>query len=327
HTRFAEMLGISHPVMSAPMTMHCGWRLAAAVSRAGGLGSFGGINPEGPDWVRQQIRQVRSQTDRPFGVGFITQLIPDLPDNFQAVLDENVPVIAFSFSDPKPWLVQAKDSGALVMCQVQSVEGAEAAVSAGADVLVAQGNEAGGHTGGMNSLPFLVSLLNRYPQLPVLASGGISEGRGLAAVLAAGADGAWVGTAFLATPEAVEVPDTFKERILLSDGQDTAFTRLYDQLGDTPWPQGIGGRVYRNRFVRQWDGREGDIIKNREELVSDAAQAWERHDPDRASVYMGQSAGGVNSIRPAARVLQDICDQAETLLRERCRDLLHQDRF
>ena len=322
YTKLAEMLGISYPVMSAPMTMHCGGRLAAAVSQAGGLGSFGGINPEGPDWIRQQIRHIRSQTDRPFAVGFITQLIQDLPANFQAVLEEKAPVIAFSFADPKPWLAQAKDSGALVMCQVQNLEGAEVAVSAGADVLVAQGNEAGGHTGGMNSLPLLVRLLNKYPQLPVLASGGISDGRGLAAVLAAGAEGAWVGTAFLATPEVVEVPEAFKERILLSDGQDTAFTRLYDQLGDTPWPHGIGARVYRNRFVREWDGREDDFMKHREELVSDAAQAWERHDPEGASVYMGQSAGGVNSIRPAARVLQDICDQAESILRARSRDLL-----
>lgn len=322
HTRSTEMLGISHPVMSAPMTMHCGGKLAAAVSQAGGLGSFGGINPEGPDWVLQQIRHIRSQTDQPFGVGFITQMIADLPDNFQAVLDERVPVIAFSFVDPKPWLAQAKDSSALVMCQVQSLQGAEEAVSAGADVLVAQGNEAGGHIGGMNSLPLLVHLLNRYPQLPVLASGGISDGRGLAAVLAAGAEGAWVGTAFLTTPEVVEVPDTFNEQILLSDGQDTAFTQLYDQLGDAPWPQGIGGRVYCNRFVREWDGREEDIIKNRDELVADVAQAWERQDPEGASVYMGQSAGGVNSIRPAARVLQDICDQAESILRECFRDLL-----
>ena len=131
-----------------------------------------------------------------------------------------------------------------------------------------------------------------------------------------------MGTAFLATPEVVEVPDTFKERVLLSDGQDTAFTRLYDQLGDTPWPQGIGARVYRNRFVREWDGREEAIIKNREELVSDSTQAWERQDPEGASVYMGQSAGGVNSIRPAGRVLEDICDQAESILRARCQHLL-----
>lgn len=321
-TRLMELLGISFPVMSAPMSMHCGGKLAAAVSQAGGLGSFGGINPEGPDWVRQQVHHIRNQTDRPFGVGFITQLIQDLPDNFQVVLDQKVPVVAFSFADPAPWLAQAKNSGALVMCQVQSLEAAEEAVSAGTDVLVAQGNEAGGHTGGMNSLPLLVRLLNQYPQLPVLASGGISDGRALAAVLAAGAEGAWVGTAFLPCPEAVEVPDAFKERILLSDGQDTAFTQLYDQLGDAPWPQGIGGRVYRNRFVREWSGREADILRNREELISDAARAWERHDPEGTSVYMGQSAGAVNSIRPAAQVLRGICGQAESILRARCRDLL-----
>ena len=127
-------------------------------------------------------------------------------------------MVVFSFVDPKPWLGRAKSSGATTICQVQDLEGADAAVDAGADVLLAQGNEAGGHTGGMNLLPLLVSVVEKYPDLPVLAAGGITTGRALAAVLAAGADGASLGTALLATPEAVEVPDAFKERIVLSDG-------------------------------------------------------------------------------------------------------------
>ena len=107
----------------------------------------------------------------------------------------------------------------------------------------------------------------------MLAAGGITTGRTLAAILAAGAEGASLGTALLATPEAVEVPDAYKERILLSDGQDTAFTRLYDLLGNTPWPDGIAGRVYRNRLVREWDGRDAEIMEHREELASDVAAA------------------------------------------------------
>ncbi|PKB80036.1 MAG: 2-nitropropane dioxygenase [SAR202 cluster bacterium Io17-Chloro-G9] len=321
-TRFTEMLGLTYPIMSAPMTNHCGGTLASTVSRAGGLGSFGGINGGGPDWVQEQIAFIRSQTERPFAVGFINHLIPSLPDNFQAALDAAAPVIAFSFSDPRPWIGRARDSRAITICQVQTLEMAAQAVDAGADALVAQGNEAGGHTGGMNSLPFLAALLDRYPEVPVLAAGGIATGRALAAVLAAGADGAWVGTAFVATPEAVEVPEAFKQRIVASDGQDTAFTRLYDLLGDPPWPPGLAGRVYRNRFVREWDGRDEEILRQREELASDSAHAWEQQDPETASVYLGQSAASVTGIRPADRVLVDICLEAEELLARRSRELL-----
>ena len=321
-TRFTEMLGLNYPIMSAPMTNHCGGILASAVSRAGGLGSFGGINDGGPDWVKEQIAFIRSQTERPFGVGFVNHLIPSLPDNFEAALDAAAPVIAFSFSDPQPWIGRAREAGATTICQVQTLEMAAQAMDAGADVLVAQGNESGGHTGAMNSLPFLATLLDSYPEVPVLAAGGIATGRALAAVLAAGAGGAWVGTAFVATLEAVEVPESFKQQILASDGQDTAFTRLYDLLGDPPWPPGIAGRVYRNRFVREWDGRDEEILRQREELASDAAHAWDQQDPENAWVYMGQSASSVTRIRPADRVLADICLEAEELLARRPRELL-----
>jgi nitronate monooxygenase len=182
-----------------------------------------------------------------------------------------VPVIVFSFADPRPWLGRAKNAGALTVCQVQSLELAQLAVDAGADVLLTQGNEAGGHTGEINLLPLLVALVERYPNVPVLAAGGITSGRALAGALAASAEGASLGTALLATPEAVEVPQAFKEQIVLSDGQDTAFTRLYDLLGIRPWPEGIVGRVYRNRLVREWHGRDAEVLARREELASDVA--------------------------------------------------------
>ena len=119
----------------------------------------------------------------------------------------------------------------------------------------------------------------------------------------------------LATPEAVEVPDTFKERIVLSDGQDTTFTRLYDLLGARPWPDGIAGRVYRNRLVREWDGRDADILAHREELTSDVAAGRASGDTSVSAVYMGQGAGHINAIRPAAEVMKDICEGAENILR------------
>ena len=315
-TRFTELLGLEYPVMSAPMSNHSGGELAAAVSLAGGLGTFGGTNDFGPEWLRQQISHIRSQTAQPFGVGFITQLLEYNTTNIEITLEERAPVFIFSFADPSPWVRRAKDAGAVVICQVQSMELAQQSMDAGADVLLAQGNEAGGHTGEMNLLPLLVELVELYPQVPVLAAGGVTTGRALAGALAAGAEGASLGTAFLATPEAVEVPPAFKEQIVLSDGQDTTFTRLYDLLGTRPWPDGIAGRVYRNRLVREWDGRDAEILARREELASDVAEARARHYTELSAVYMGQGAGHVNAIRPAANVLRDICGGAENILRE-----------
>lgn len=287
-TRFTELLGLSKPIMSAPMGDYSGGQLAAAVSEAGGLGTFGGSNAFGSDWLRRQIALIRAQTERPFGVGFITQLIETDPTNFEIVLEQRVPVVVFSFTDPQPWLSRAKDAGAITICQVQSVELAELAIQAGADVLLAQGNEAGGHTGQMNLLPLLVDLVERYPEALVLAAGAITSGRALAAVLAAGAQGASLGTALLATSEAVEVPGAFKEKIVLSHGQDTVYTRLYDLVSDTPWPAGIAGRVYRNRLVQEWHGRDADILAHRAELASAVASARTRQDPEVSSVYAGQ---------------------------------------
>ena len=316
-TRFTDFLGLDYPVMSAPMSNHSGGRLAAAVSVAGGLGTFGGSNGFGANWFREQIAFIRAQTERPFGVGFITQLIEGAPENFEIALAERVPVVIFSFADPRPWIGRARDAGAVVVCQVQTPEAAQIARDAGADVLLAQGNEAGGHTGEMNLLPLLVELVERHPDTPVLAAGGITSGRALAGVLAAGAEGASLGTALLATPEAVEVPATFKEQILRSRGQDTGYTRLYDLLGDDPWPEGIAGRVYRNLLVRQWHGRDDEVLARREELASDAAAARARGDPELASVYMGQGVGQVKAIRPAGEVVREICRAAEQVLSSR----------
>lgn len=313
-TRFTELLGLDYPVMSAPMSNHSGGRLAAAVSLVGGLGTFGGSNSFGADWFREQIAYIRAQTELPFGVGFITQLIEGAPENLEIALEERVPVMIFSFADPRPWIGRARDAGAVVICQVQTPEAAQIALDSGADVLLAQGNEAGGHTGEMNLLPLLVELVERHPDTPVLAAGGVTSGRALAGVLATGAEGASLGTALLATPEAVEVPPTFKEQILRSSGQDTAYTRLYDLLGDDPWPEGIAGRVYRNLLVRQWHGRDDEVLACREELASDAASARARGDPELASVYMGQGVGQVKAVRPAGEVMRDICQNAEQIL-------------
>ncbi|MFD5326559.1 NAD(P)H-dependent flavin oxidoreductase [Streptomyces sp. NPDC127092] len=172
----------------------------------------------------------------------------------------------------------------------------------GTDVLVAQGTEAGGHTGTMGLLPFLAGIVRRYPDVPVLAAGGIADGRTLAAVLTAGADGAWLGTAFLATPEAVEVHDVHKRLIVESDGSDTVWTRTYDIVSGLPWPANIGARVRRNRFTDEWSGREATLRDRKEEFApaQDINPFEAPPDPDTSQIPYGQSASFVDAVRPAA---------------------------
>ncbi len=318
------MFGLTHPVMSAPMALHSGGTLAAAVSAAGGLGSFGGIHPsKGPDWIRAEVATIRASTERPFTVGFITHFLPFAAPLFEAALTERPAAVALSFADPGPWIGPCKDAGARVICQVQTYEDAELAIVGGADVLVAQGTEAGGHTGTMGLLPFLAGVVARYPDVPVLAAGGISDGRTLAAALTVGADGAWLGTAFLATPEAVEVHDIHKRLIVESDGGDTVFTRAYDIVSGLPWPIPIGARMHRNRFTSEWSEREAEL---REKTAASAAPSAdgpdETPDPETSAMYYGQSTRFVNSIRPAAEVVRSFSEEAERILRSRPQLLL-----
>jgi nitronate monooxygenase len=319
-TRFTEMFGLTYPVMCAPMALHSGGVLAAAVSAGGGLGSFGGIHPaKGPDWIRAEIATIRARTDLPFAVGFITPFLPFAAPLFEAAVGERPAAIALSFADPRPWIDQAKATDARVICQVQNYDDAELAVAGGADVLVAQGTEAGGHTGAMGLLPFLAGVVVRYPDVPVLAAGGIADGRTLAAALTAGADGAWLGTAFLATPEAVEVHNLHKDLIVGSDGTDTVFTRVYDIVSGLPWPATIGERVRRNRFTDEWSGREAELRDRREEMAPPAGSNpfEEPPDPETSAVLYGQSAGFVNAVRPAAEVVRTVSEDAERILRSR----------
>jgi nitronate monooxygenase len=310
-TRFTELFGVAHPIMGAPMAMHSGGTLAAAVSAGGGVGSFCGIHTtERPDWVTTQAALVREQTDRPFAIGFITPFLEFTEPYFQAAIDARPEAIALSFSDPGDAARRARDAGCLVVCQVQTFADAELAVDAGADVLVAQGTEAGGHTGTMALLPLLTGIADAHPDVVLLAAGGIGSGRSLAASLLAGADGAWLGTALLATHEAVEVDGDHKAAIVGSDGGDTVFTRAYDIASGLPWPAEIGERVRRDPFTDEWAGREDELRGSPGRATPGAAQLY------------GQSARYVDAVVPAADVIHRISDEAEQLLRTRPNRLL-----
>lgn len=330
-TRITELLGIDRPIISAPMIKSSGGRLAAAVSLAGGLGTFGCVGAAkntDPEYIREQIGYIRSQTDKPFGAGFLTQHIAAAPQNFDTVLEEEIPVILFSFADPRPWLSRAIESGAKTICQVQTVEDARIAVAAGADVVAAQGNESGGHTGIMNLIPFIVRLVEEFPDVPIIAAGGISNGRSLAAVLAAGADGAWMGTAFMATEEDDEVPNSQKELIVGSDGDDTIYTAVFNivntaAVGGAPWPEGLAARAFNNRFAQEWHGREAELQERLDEVLPAYQEARLQGDIEVGPTWMGQSAAFITTVRPAAEVLRTVCDEAEQQLRRRSADLVH----
>jgi len=319
------MFALERPIVLAPLANGAtSGHLAAAVSAAGGLGLFGGIHAAGAEWVREQIRFLRTGAHRRWGVGFITCRIADSEANFQACLDEHAPVIAFSFGDPTEYVARAKATGAKVLCQVQTIQSARIALKAGTDVLVAQGNEAGGHTGQLGTLPFLSQVLEMSGETPVIASGGIASGRALAAVLAAGGEGAWIGTPLLATHEAIEVAESYKKCIVESDGQDTVYTRVFDIMYNLRFPEGIAGRARVNQITREWHGREEEVRQRREELAArNPMRPPLERDPEVHPIWMGQSAGSIHGVRSVAEVIGQICDGAERLLLERSRTLVH----
>lgn len=201
-------------------------------------------------------------------LGFITSSLDRTAARFDIAMEMAPPAVMLSFSNPQPWLDRAHDAGCMVLCQVQTIEQALRACDEGADALVAQGTEAGGHTGQMGLFPLLTSVLRRCPDLPVLAAGGVGDAASLAAVMAAGADGALLGTAFLASDEAPAFHPRAKEVIVDSDGSDTVWTRAYDIAMGLAFPEGIGARVHANAFTRRWDGREHLLAEQRDAVAA-----------------------------------------------------------
>lgn len=313
-TRICDLLGIEHPVISAPMAGAATAELAAAVSEAGGLGLIGGSAGDA-DWLRAQIRVVRERTDRPFGVGFISSF-PGVGPLLRVALEERVAAVAHSFADPTPYVAAAREAGVRVLAQVQTVARAETAARAGVDIIAAQGSEAGGHTGYSGTLPLVPAVVDAVGDTPVVAAGGIGDGRGLAAVLMLGADGAWIGTRFAASPEAAGAEWT-KERVLGIGTDDTVLTRAYDLTSGAPFPPGIGDRVLRNEFTDAWHGRDEEVLAVRGELEERVKLASEAGDPRVAPVRAGSAAGLIRTIEPAGDILRTVVAEAERILRER----------
>jgi nitronate monooxygenase len=314
-TRLTRALQLRHPIVSAPMAFAAGGALAAAVTRAGGLGLIGGGYGDGP-WLEQQFAAADGER---VGVGFITWSLRRTPQLLDQVLRHRPAAVMLSFGDPREFAAQVKAAGALLLCQCQTLAHVDDALAAQADVIVAQGAEAGGHgalRGTLSLVPEVADhLAARSPGTLLLAAGGIADGRGLAAALMLGADGVLVGTRLWASSEALVAPG-HHQAILQTAGDGTLRTRIPDIVRGLPWPAGFTARIRRNAFTQRWHGRE-------EELAAAAAVEGPRYrdafaagDPEETAVWFGEAAGLVQSIEPAALIVERMVEEAAAQLRQ-----------
>jgi nitronate monooxygenase/enoyl-[acyl-carrier protein] reductase II len=313
-TPLCDALGIEVPIGSAGMAGgHARAGLAAAVSNAGALGGLGGIYSEGPVMLREEIRKTRELTSKPFSVNLWCFFLNQFPQFLDVAIEERVPSVTLSFGPLGDHARRAKDGGLIVLRQVQTVAGAREAVGAGVDVLIAQGGESGGHTGSVATMALVPQAVDVAGSIPVIAAGGIADGRGLVAALALGAQGAIMGTRFVASEEATS-PKGQREKIIAATADDTVYTDVFDVIDGMKWPAGISGRSIRSAFSDEWHGREAELATQREAILAESGVPNEA--PERAwSAYAGQSAGLVRDVKPAAAIVADIMREAETVLR------------
>jgi nitronate monooxygenase len=317
-TRLCDLLGVVHPIVSAPMGSGAGAELAAAVSEAGGFGLIGMGIREDPAWLREQIKAAKELTERPFGVGFITPLAK--PALHRIALDENVAAVSHSFhaaAGIAGYVNDAHEAGVKVIVQAQNLSQVKEAVAAGADAITAQGTEAGGHGGYIGTLSMVAATLDVAGDTPVLAAGGIADGRTFAAMLLMGAEGAWIGTRFIASLEAASAP-WVKQRVLEAGADDTLKTKAYDLAMGWPFPEEtMADRVLRNEYTDTWHGRNQEVLARRDELKAQIQAASASGDARFVAVRAGNAVSLIDSIEPAGEIVRRLVADAEQVLRTR----------
>jgi nitronate monooxygenase len=315
HTRLTERLDIEHPIISAPMAFAAGGKLAAAVTAAGGLGLIGGGYGDA-EWLTRELAEAGNAR---VGCGFITWSLAKRPELLDLVLARLPAAVMLSFGSPLPFAQPIKAGGAKLICQVQNIEHARAAVEVGADIIVAQGAEAGGH-GLLRSTFTLVPEVADYlakvaPATVLVAAGGVADGRGLAAALMLGADGVLVGSRFWASSEAL-VHGALQNAALCADGDATIRTTVVDIVRKLDWPKPFTARVMQTGFVTDWHGREAELDQPQlvEREMNRYVSAMQNGDPANTGVWVGEAAGLIHDVRPAADLLLSMAAEAERLL-------------
>jgi nitronate monooxygenase len=316
-TRLTRFFGIGHPILLAPMAGISGGRLAAAVTAAGGLGLIGGGYGD-LDWLQREFG-LAGGTE--VGCGFITWSLARNPDLLDIVLAQQPATVMLSFGDLRPFADRIRGAGVPLIAQVQTLDHARQALDAGAHILAAQGGEAGGH--GMSArstftfVPEVVDIVaERSPDTLVLAAGGVADGRGLAAALALGADGALVGTRFWAASEALVSPRAH-ERAIRAVGDDTFRTQVYDAVRQLDWPAEYNERAIGNSFLDIWHGNEAQLSASLPEAIETFEKAVAAEDFDAAAILVGEVVGLIREVRPAADIVRDMVRGATGILDRR----------
>ena len=309
-TPLCDLLGIEHPVLLAPMAGVSGGVLAAAVSKAGGLGLIGGGYGDA-DWLERELDASRGTR---VGVGFITWSLARQPHLLDLVLDRAHGALMLSFGEFHSFVPRVRDGQTKLIVQVQTLEQAREAAGAGVDAIVAQGTEAGGHGGTRATLPFVPAVVDIANGIPVIAAGGIADGRGLTAALALGASGVLCGTAFFASDESL-ASDNAKRAAVCGSGDNTERSSVFDMARGLDWPLGWNLRTLRNSFTRRWSEDMDGLVQNlaKEQARFEAARVAD--DTDVAAVIVGEASDLVHFSEPAQVTLHRMIEQAENRMR------------
>jgi nitronate monooxygenase len=294
------------------MATIAGARLTKAVSSAGGFGILGGGYGD-KAWLEAEAAKLK-EFSGPFGIGFITWSLARQPALLDIALAARPHAVMLSFGDPNPFARQIKAAGALLICQVQEEDMAKQALDAGADILIAQGTEAGGHGASRTTMDIVPAVIDLAAgRVPVVAAGGIADGRGLAAMMMLGAAGVLLGTRFYASVEA-DAAEPAKKLICAATGADTIRGVVLDLSRQIFWPAPFTGRSLVNDHVRRWTGREVELLQNLDTVVADYAAARAAGNFDVAGVFAGESVGLIHDIAPAAEIVDRIVTEAEQTL-------------
>jgi nitronate monooxygenase len=311
---------LRYPLIGAPMAYVGRGRLAHAVSQAGGLGMFGVGSSESVAFVAQEAAIARGPDSQRFGIGLHAWAIEKRPELLDAAIEARPFLVSISFGSPTPYVERLHGHGILLATQVNTRIQALQAEQDGIDLVVVQGSEAGGHvTGQVATLPLLQMVLESV-HLPVVVAGGIASPQGVAAALSAGAEGAWIGTALLASPEC-EHPAQARARIVQARETDTVLTRAFDVAQGLAWPEQYPGRALRNQFTDRWHTHLEELPQA-SEARRHLREAIAASDYEFAFLYAGEAVGLVSDQQPAGEVIRRLGEGAEELLRTRCASLL-----
>ncbi len=312
HTQLCDLFGIQYPVIQAGMGVFTSAELVAAVSNAGGLGSFGtGLRPVAA--LRAELPRIRELTGHPFAVN-ITLSQPS-EDIFALVLESRPPIISFALGDPGELVNRAHAKGSLVMHQVTTVAQAKEAAERKVDVIIAQGAEAGGFSGSVSTMALIPQVVDAVRPVPVVAAGGIADGRGLAAALVLGAQGVNVGTRFLASTEA-PISQSWKQAILAAKAEDAVKVEVWNDIfPQSPLAYETVPRAIRTPFIETWRDRRDDARINAERLRGEIMSAVQHGNMHEFIPWTGQTAGMVREVLPAAEIVRRMVAETDEALR------------